>query len=189
MKNILLNLLIIFTIINICACKKKKVEPNPEVIKLALSSSSFSNGDSIPYIFTCKVSKQRFPQLSWRQPDQKMSGYALIMDDPDAVPVVGKVWNHWVLYNIHTVVDNLYLGENPLGPLPAGTFRGTNSAGDTTYIGPCPPVGQKHTYVFTLYGLDLTNLGLPRGATSAQVREAMKGHILDSAVYKGTFER
>ncbi len=170
---------------NVASCGKTNEDAKPEPLKL---SSSFNDGDSIPQKFSCKVPQHRFPEIRIMSSAKPTSSYALIMDDPDAVAVVGYVWNHWVLYNMSPDVRVIQEGADKTGPLPSGTFRGKTSFGDTLYGGPCPPAGQKHTYIFTLYGLDIKDLGLPRGATSAEVRAAMKGHILDSAVLKGTFE-
>lgn len=110
-----------------------------------------------------------------------------MMNDPDAVQVVGYVWDHWLLYDIPASVMEIPQGKDQYGPLPAGVIKGKNSSGDTAYAGPCPPPGQKHTYVFRLYCVDIPTLGLGKGATSAQIRAAMKGHITDSIDYKGTF--
>jgi Raf kinase inhibitor-like YbhB/YbcL family protein len=163
--------------------------PHSEDYKFNLRAVSFARNDSIPYIYSCKSSKQKFPGFTFEKLGTKFKSMVLIMDDPDAVPVAGKIWNHWVLYNIPSSAGFISEGQDQYGPLPAGTFRGTTSFGDTAYGGPCPPVGQKHTYVFTLYGVDKADLGLPRAATSAEVRAAMKGHVMDSSVYKGTFMR
>jgi phosphatidylethanolamine-binding protein (PEBP) family uncharacterized protein len=78
------------------------------------------------------------------------------------------------------------LGE---GPLPAGAHQGRNgSAGAPGYIGPCPPEGPSHHYVFTLYALS-RRLTLGDGSTIDQLRSAMAGGELAKATLVGTFGR
>lgn len=187
MKIIILGSAILYLVMNVAGCRKNDPDPDSLPVPLMFADASFSLGEAIPDKYSCKVPDQRSPYLRWRESTSKASSYTLIMDDPDAVPVAGKVWNHWLLYNIPAGVTEISEGLDKNGPWPKGTFSGTTSFGDTAYGGPCPPVGQKHTYVFTLYGLDVKDLGLPRAANVAEVRTAMKGHIIDSAVYKGTF--
>ena len=67
-------------------------------------------------------------------------------------------------------------------------MSGINSWRITGYMGPCPPQGEEHTYVFTVYALD-GSLGLPEGVTSGDLETAMTGHVLDSAQLTGTYSR
>lgn len=57
------------------------------------------------------------------------------------------------------------------------------------YDGPCPPWNDErvHTYVFTLYALDVARLPLNGGFTGARLRLAIRGHILDEARTFGTY--
>jgi phosphatidylethanolamine-binding protein (PEBP) family uncharacterized protein len=48
-------------------------------------------------------------------------------------------------------------------------------------------VGRLH-YLFNLFALD-TKLDLPGGATEADIRKAMDGHILGSSINVAAFER
>jgi Raf kinase inhibitor-like YbhB/YbcL family protein len=74
------------------------------------------------------------------------------------------------------------------GRLPNGAAQGENSRGDIGYTGPCPPGGQTHAYVMTLYALDAP-LGLEPGASRADVEAAMEGHVLAEGQLTGTFGR
>lgn len=174
------------------ACSEEKTTDNSQsnaLVRLQLKSSSFDSGAVIPDKFSCVSGAQVFPNISWNASGKSVRSYALIMDDPDAVPVAGYVWNHWLLYDIPSTVLSIGEGSNTLQPMPAGVKRGQTSFGDTAYGGPCPPSGQLHHYIFKLYELDVASLGLKGGSTVAEVRQAMKGHLLDSATYSGTFQR
>lgn len=180
------SLITLACVLNVAGCHHDE-DSNKPVNIFTVKSISFSDNDSIPYKYTCLNPKLYNPEISWDGLKTNAGSFVLIMDDPDAVQVVGYVWNHWVLYDIPAGIQRIPQGKDQYGPLPGGTIRGMNSSGDTAYAGPCPPPGQKHTYVFRLYGIDIPSLGLSKGATAAQVKAAMKGHILDSAQYKGTF--
>ncbi len=64
-----------------------------------LESEAFDNGGVIPRKCGYKNGNQSPPLKISGIPENTLS-LALIMDDPDAMSVVGKVWVHWVLWNI-----------------------------------------------------------------------------------------
>ena len=101
---------------------------------------------------------------------------ALIMDDPDAMKAVGKVWVHWLMCDMIPPV-NLDEVDFPI--------YGKTDFGETKYGGPAPPDG-KHTYIFKAYALD-TMLSLKEGYSKQELEDAMKGHILAEAKLTGTF--
>ena len=57
------------------------------------------------------------------------------------------------------------------------------------YDGPCPPWNDEipHHYVFTVFALDVAKLAVEGAFTGAQVREAMKGHVLAQAAITGRY--
>jgi phosphatidylethanolamine-binding protein (PEBP) family uncharacterized protein len=57
------------------------------------------------------------------------------------------------------------------------------------YDGPCPPWNDEraHTYMFTLYALDIPRLPLDGRFTGRQARLAITGHIIDEASIYGTY--
>ena len=57
------------------------------------------------------------------------------------------------------------------------------------YDGPCPPWNDQrvHTYLFCLYALDVPQLGVEGRFTGADVRLAIRGHILDEAQIFGVY--
>lgn len=192
MKNIVFigSLLLVFSLSN---CKKKGNDNVLMPEEFTLISNSFS--DTIPFQYSCGSSKQFHPELHWSgigsNPDGQAgpASFVLIMDDPDAIPVAGYIWNHWVVYDIPGDVRAIKEGVDRLGVFPGIVKRGLNSFGDTTYGGPCPPAGSVHHYRFKLYAMKHAELGLGRAATVAQIREAMKDNILDSAEMSAVFKR
>src|SRR5262249_40429186 len=123
--------------------------------------------------------------LSWTDPPEGAKSFALIADDPDAP---GRVWVHWVLYDLSPEVRDLAEGVTRDETLRNGAKQGKNDFGKIGYGGPCPPPGPAHRYFFKLYALDL-KIGLPSKATKQQVLDATKGHILAEAELMGTYKR
>ena len=150
---------------------------------LKLTSSDFSDGGEIPRECGYK-NGNRAPRLKWNSWDAFPDGirwptsFALIMDDPDAMEAVGKVWVHWVLWDIMA-------SDGPLSNSFQVCKWGMTDFGEVGYGGPAPP-DKRHTYVFKLYALD-TSLDLPDKSTKVDVEKAMEGHIVDLATLTGTY--
>lgn len=151
----------------------------------ALTSSAFEDGAPIPERYSCH-GENASPPLAWSAPPPSTQSLALIMDDPDAVKVVGRVWDHWLLFNLPAAARSLAEGVPQQGELPDGSRHGKNSSGGLGYGGPCPPSGQSHGYVFTVYALD-TVLELKPGATKAEILKAIDSHILGQAQLIGQY--
>ena len=141
---------------------------------LQLTSNAFSHGGEIPRKCGYKNGNEK-PPLTINGIPKGTESLALIMDDPDAIGAVGKVWVHWVVWNIDPTTTEL---ENL-------TEEGMTDFGEVGYGGPAPP-DKRHTYVFKLYALD-TELDLPDKSTKADVEKAMEGHIVDQATLTGTY--
>jgi Raf kinase inhibitor-like YbhB/YbcL family protein len=117
---------------------------------------------------------------------------------------------HWVLVDLPPALGGIAEGEFSRGftargkPGPAtlhGARHGLNDytgwfAGNAQmagnyfgYDGPFPPFNDSlvHHYVFTLYALDVPRLAVEGAFTGAQVREALRGHVLEEATFSGTY--
>ena len=142
---------------------------------LQLTSSAFSHGEEIPRKCGYKNGNET-PSLAINGIPEGTKSLTLIMDDPDAMGAVGKVWVHWVVWNINTnkneITDNL-------------GSEGMTDFGEVGYGGPAPP-DKRHTYVFKLYALDC-RLDLSNESTKADVEKAMEGHIIEQTQLTGTY--
>jgi len=142
-----------------------------------LTSTAFSDGDEIPRECGYKNGNTT-PPLTISGIPAGTKSLSIIMDDPDAMGAVGKVWVHWVAWNIDPtielddVVDHL-------------SIEGMTDFGEVGYGGPAPP-DKRHTYVFKLYALD-SELDLPDKSTKADVEKAMEGHIIEQTQLTGTY--
>ena len=151
-----------------------------------LTSTAFSEGDSIPTIYTCE-GKDTSPPLSWTGAPAGTRSFAIIVDDPDAPdPAHPKMtYVHWVAYNIPATVTGLAEGAGK-GAMPAGTSEGLNDWKKAEFGGPCPPIGT-HRYFFKLSALD-TTLTLTN-PTKSDLENAMKSHVLGTAQLMGTYHK
>ena len=146
---------------------------------IELKSTAFSHGEKIPRK-DGYTEKNVNPPLEINGVPDEAESLVLIMDDPDAMEPAGKVWDHWVLWNIEPNTRDI-----PEGETPPGAVEGRNDYGQRGYGGPNPP-DREHTYKFKLYALDKT-LKLPPSSTKADVRESIKGHVLDKTLLEGTY--
>lgn len=146
---------------------------------LGLSSTAFEDGGEIPRKYGGREANVN-PPLRIESVPTTAGSLALVMDDPDAKPVAGKVWIHWLVWNI--APDRTAIPENWT---PADATEGTNSGGNVGYGGPAPP-DNPHTYRFKLFALDST-LDLTSGTTVDQLGRAMDGHVLASTQLTGTY--
>ena len=140
---------------------------------LKLTSSAFSHGGEIPRECGYKNGNKITPLTVSGIPEGTKS-LALIMDDPDAMGAVGKIWVHWVAWNIDPTKTEL-----------AKSTEGMTDFGEVGYGGPAPP-DKRHTYVFKLYALD-SKLVLTTESTKADVEKAMEGHIIEHTILEGTY--
>ncbi len=144
-----------------------------------LESEAFDSGGVIPRKYGYKNGNLS-PPLKISGVPENTSSLALIMDDPDAMGVVGKVWVHWVLWNIESNIEELK--ENSI---PSNCLEGETDFGEIGYGGPAPP-DKEHTYIFKLYALD-QKLDADKGSTKKQIEEAMKNHIIAETRLEGKY--
>jgi Raf kinase inhibitor-like YbhB/YbcL family protein len=109
--------------------------------------------------------------------------FAVYMDDPDAVPVCGFRWVHWMAVNI----EASSIPEDFSRTAGDAAVQGANDGGTAGYSGPQPP-DKDHTYVITVYALDAA-LSLTKGFTKEEFTSAIEGHELASAVIEGLYKK
>jgi hypothetical protein len=148
--------------------------------KLKVTSQSFTKGASIPTDFSCQ-GVDVSPQLSFSGAPKGTKSIAIVLADPDAP---GGTFYHWGRYNIPTSVKSLAVGVKKGSAKDAKNDFGTNA-----YNGPCPPSGQTHRYIFSVYALSKK---LPPVKSAADLaldltKGRFKGSILASGSTSGIF--
>lgn len=114
------------------------------------------------------------------------SSLAIILEDPDAP---SGTFTHWIIWNIppSSIIPSA-MARNTTIDQPFPARQGMNDFGEIGYAGPCPPSGKAHRYFFRVFGLD-EMLDLAGGASLADLKEAMRGHILQEGQAMAAFGR
>ncbi|HTR01096.1 MAG TPA: YbhB/YbcL family Raf kinase inhibitor-like protein [Candidatus Acidoferrum sp.] len=150
------------------------------IVNMQVRSEAFPDGGIIPLKFTSHGQNV--------QPDFTIIGapagtvsYTIILHDIEvAINKNGDDVTHWVAFDIPS-------NKIEEGKLPAGSVNGTNTMRQAKYFGSGAPLKDRfHHYVFEFYALD-AKLGLPEGASRADVMKAMEGHIIGKAAYVGRY--
>ncbi len=147
----------------------------------AITTTAFLDQGPIPVLYTCD-SKNISPQLSWVHPPAKTKSFAVTLTDPDAPK---GIFYHWIVYNIPANTKELTEGVDKL---PANAQFGVNSTGKAGYMGPCPPHGTVHHYIFTFYALD-TILPPGKNIDGEKINAAIKGHVLKQVTLTAIYPR
>ncbi len=161
------------------------VEADPGITVTA----SFANEEVIPVKHGAEGDNAS-PKLDWSGAPDGTKSVVVIADDPDAAEP--KPFVHWVIYDIPGAATGLREGlpTDPVLQDPKGAKQGTNSKGQTGYLGPRPPLGDPaHHYHFQVFALDVETLGIDPGKTREEVLAAMEGHVLAEGEIVGLYER
>ncbi len=109
---------------------------------LTVSSPAIAVNGVIPKRFTCDGADVS-PPLTIADVPADAEDLVIALTDPDAGGFV-----HWVMAFVPPDTTEIAAGE-----VPDGAVLYPNDYGDRAYAGPCPPEGETHTYVVTLYVL------------------------------------
>ena len=152
--------------------------------QISLSSPAFADGARLPERFTAD-GEGSSPPLLWSGAPEN-ARLALIVEDADA-PTGQPL--------VHAVVAELTGGTGRLEEggitrhAPEGDV-GRNSGFRKGWLPPDPPNGHgEHRYVFQLFALDADAPDPGEAPGRTALVEAMRGHVLASAVLVGTYSR
>jgi len=162
---------------------------------LTVTSSTFSNGGTIPFPNVSKGcgsaqadGQDISPQISWSAGPAGTASYVVTIYDTDAPTGVG-FW-HWIVFNIPPSVTSFPADASR--NMVAGAIQGFGDAGVSAYHGPCPPVGDKpHHYFITVSAMDKMFTGFGPTAGGARVAFLMSkvGKVLARGQYVGLYGR
>jgi len=117
------------------------------------------------------------PAIAWQGAPATAKSFAITIFDRDANSGTG-FW-HWLATGIPATAKGLEAGASGSPALTAmGVSETPNDFGSPGYGGPCPPPGQDHRYVITVYALDTVTLDLPPTARPGDVTKAIKSHAI-----------
>ncbi|WP_436931138.1 YbhB/YbcL family Raf kinase inhibitor-like protein [Halosimplex halobium] len=148
---------------------------------LQLTSPAFEDGAAIPERYGYTEDNVN-PPLEIAGAPASTESFLIVVDDPDAREPAGKIWDHWVVWNIDGDTDSI---PEDWDPEDAGAVTGENDYGETGWGGPNPP-DREHTYRFLLYALD-DRLDLSAAATKDDAYDAAEGCVVGKAQLEGTY--
>lgn len=141
---------------------------------LVLTSPAFVDGTAIPERHAACGGDDVAPALSWTGVPPDTVELALTVIDPDA-PAAPFV--HQIVAGIDPVVTGLGEGGVPESAVEV-----------QAWTGPCPPPGETHDYVFTLYALTAPS-GIDADSTVEEAQTALESTPGPSATLTGTYGR
>jgi Raf kinase inhibitor-like YbhB/YbcL family protein len=148
---------------------------------LSLSSTALMNGGTFMAANTCAGANQS-PPFTWAAGPAGTQSYAIVLLD------TANMRYHWAIWNIPASVLELpaALPAGATITTPVTAMQAITGTATPGYQGPCPS-GATHTYVFTLYALDVAMLPASMGSSMAQaVSASLQSHILASGTLSGT---
>ena len=119
------------------------------------------------------------PALRWRNAPPGTKSFAVTVYNPDAP--TGSGWWHWVIFNIPTHVTHLKKDAGNLAKklAPDGSIQSVTDWGHPGFGGACPPKGEYHRHIFTVYALDIEKAGMgPDNLLDATSTPAMLGCLI-----------
>lgn len=158
---------------------------------LELTSTTVSEGERLTNIhvfegFGCEGENQS-PQLSWTGAPAGTKSFAINVYDPDAP--TGSGWWHWNVVNIPASTNSITQNASINDTLPQEALEIRNDYGIIGFGGACPPPGEVHRYIFTVYALGTERLELPENPSNALVGFMIRANMLDSASITAVYHR
>lgn len=153
---------------------------------LQLSSTSIVDG-RIARQHACAMQggQDQSLQLTVTQVPAEAHFLSIVVDDPDAVAVAGKIWVHWNLLNV-TVTGDMAIAT---GAAPAGdVVRSTGGA--KGYEGMCPPNGTHNYRIAAFATRDKLALGGffgPSAMTIEDFERKYGAQVLAKGMLQGQF--
>jgi Raf kinase inhibitor-like YbhB/YbcL family protein len=155
------------------------VAPDDDALSLAGFEIAlpWPQGGAIDARHTCD-GRDVSPTIGWIGLPENTVEVAIIVTDPDAAEYV-----HWMAAGIDPTLD-----EIEGGTVPDTAIVAANDAGLTTWVGPCPPSGETHTYRFEVHALS-QQVELPTGVPADEMLRAIDFATIAMAVGTGTYTR
>lgn len=147
---------------------------------LSLSSPAVEVDGVLPTRFTCD-GEDVSPPLTVADVSAGADTLVLALTDPDAGEFV-----HWAMADLAPTTTALAAGE-----VPPGAVVYPNDFGNRTYDGPCPPEGETHSYVFTVYVLSPSAVEFvgPDDTNGAGLLDTVSRLATTSAAFTVTYPR
>lgn len=145
---------------------------------MRISSPAFEEGGHIPNKYG-KLLENESPPLRFHDVPSNSSSLVLVVDDPDSKKVSGKIWDHWIVWNIDPKVSKF-----PENKVVDGQ-EGINDFGERGWGGPNPP-DKAHEYRFILYAVDV-KLNISEDSNKDSVYSAIRNHVIEKSDLRASY--
>jgi Raf kinase inhibitor-like YbhB/YbcL family protein len=155
-------------------------EPPPPTAPVAAPLqlvAPWREGAAIPPRHTCD-DEDVSPALTWSSVPPETVELAITVTDLDAPEFV-----HWVVIGVAVGTTGLVEGAPPEGSSPW-----PNGSGSGDYVGPCPPIGEEHRYLFTIHALN-QQVEPADEMTATEIIEILNLTSIDQSSVSGTYSR
>jgi Raf kinase inhibitor-like YbhB/YbcL family protein len=164
------------------------VDGAPPTNAFTLTTTAFTPGGNIPDANTCNGANTS-PDLTWTNPPSGTQSFAVVLTDKTAT------LTHWTIYNIPATakglpanVDHNFQSTTVAGAEQTISVMSQPPNAVTGFYGPCPPQPPVHTYVFTVYALDVATLpGLTEQSKANEGLANVVIHAIGSASFTGNY--
>ncbi|MBK9178631.1 MAG: YbhB/YbcL family Raf kinase inhibitor-like protein [Acidimicrobiales bacterium] len=146
---------------------------------IVVTSPVLTDGGPLALPFTCE-GPGFSPPLQWTDLPEGTAEVTVVLDDIDAP---GGTYVHWIATGIDPTEAALLEGQ-----LPPDAVSAVNSGGEPGYAPPCPPEGEEHRYVFSVYALG-EPLPAPEALTVDETLDAIAGSAIARGVLATRFTR
>ncbi|MCQ2070006.1 MAG: YbhB/YbcL family Raf kinase inhibitor-like protein [archaeon] len=117
------------------------------------------------------------------------ASFAVVFDDPDAVPPCGFKWVHWLVAGLRRTELAEDSSRNDTDYVQGANSWYGHGIDEkdlaSCYGGPSPP-DKTHTYVITVTALDFVPV-LRKGFSAADLKKVSEGHVLAKATLKAKY--
>lgn len=159
--------------------------------EFTLESPDIAEGEKLAETFVFKGfgcdGANTSPALTWSGAPEGTKSFVITAYDPDAP--TGSGWWHWTVLNLPADTTSVARGASPQGTLPKGAMELRNDYGAVGFGGACPPPGEVHRYVFTVYALEVAELDLPAYVSNALAGFMTRSNALASASITAVYAR
>ena len=143
----------------------------------ALTSPAFRAGEELDPSFTAEEEDAVAPPLEWSAPPSGTQELIIIAEDASAGAADPAC--HWLVWGLAGQRGKLLEGEVP-------PRTGKNARGNSEWLLPAPPAGERRHYVFQIFASELPLILMP-GATRSDLIAALKGNVTACALLYAPF--
>lgn len=147
-----------------------------------VTSDDLSEGGQYPAQLSC-YRQNRAPAVAWHDVTDGTKSFVLSLEERGISEGSRREpFVLWLLYDVPAEMRSLVANLPVQDEFSNGMKHAISDNRTPGYGGPCQSAGQ-YEYILTVHALD-NRLGLPAGATRADVAQAMRGHIISQADLK-----